>query len=207
MACREKRGDGVLAALFAGHGGLHRFPRDFRRRRHQGRDLARARAPRRTPRVQFTAQPGRRSGRARFILALRAQTMVRALHAELFSHMFFAPAAGGGGARPASAAPRAHQIGASALQRDEYRERRHGIRREVAVIDGSGNVVKNMGAVLASVGRCPTPIGYAAAAGKPPADVREALHTRTGAGADLALARGAQKKGHADACGARAFPR
>jgi uncharacterized tellurite resistance protein B-like protein len=67
----------------------------------------------------------------------------------------------------------------------------------VAVIDGSGNVVKNMAQGLASVGRpAPEHVDYAARLlASLPADVREALHDANGAQAQmLALARGDKRK-------------
>ena len=195
---REKRGDGVLAALFAGMVAFIGFPATFAADAIKGaisrerERLADAAA------VQFTRNPDGVAGALDSILALRAQTMVRALHAELFSHMFFAPAAGGWW-RPPTHPPLLERIKSAhpRFKRDEYRERRHGIRREVAVIDGSGNVVKNMAQGLASVGRpAPEHVDYAARLlASLPADVREALHDANGARAQmLALARGDKRK-------------
>jgi Zn-dependent protease with chaperone function len=109
--------------------------------------------------VQFTRNPDGIAGALDSILALRATTMLRALHCELFSHMFFAPAVGRWWGFPThppilERIRRAHPR----FRRDEYRSRRHGTRREVAVIDGSGQVVKNLRmdsavAMIASVGR------------------------------------------------------
>jgi beta-phosphoglucomutase-like phosphatase (HAD superfamily) len=81
------------------------------------------------------------------------------MHCELFSHMFFAPAVARWWGFPThppilERIRRAHPR----FRREEYRARRHGTRTEVAVIDGSGTVVKNLrldgaAAIVASVGR------------------------------------------------------
>jgi len=110
--------------------------------------------------VQFTRNPDGIAGALDSILALRAHTSVRALHSEQFSHMFFAPAVGRWWGFPThppilERIRRAHPR----FLREEYRATRHGTRNEVAVIDGSGNVVKNLrmgpsdltGAALAAV--------------------------------------------------------
>ena len=67
------------------------------------------------------------------------------------------------------------------FMRDDYRARRHGTRKEVAVLDGSGNVVKNIGsagAALATVGQpSARHVDYAARLlGRLPSRLREALH-------------------------------
>jgi Zn-dependent protease with chaperone function len=140
--------------------------------------------------VQFTRNPDAIAGALDSILALRAHTTVRALYCERFSHMFFAPAVGRWWGFPTHppilerirrANPRFH--------REAYRAARHGARNEVAVLDGSGNVVKHVrmgpidaagtaSAALASVGR-PTGqhIDYAARLlARLPSRLREALH-------------------------------
>jgi hypothetical protein len=87
--------------------------------------------------------------------------VVLAGHAEGLSHMFFAPAVAHWWGFPthppiAERIYRAHPR----FLRDDYRARRHGRQREVAVIDGGGNVVKHLRVdalqVLASIGQ-PTP--------------------------------------------------
>jgi hypothetical protein len=95
--------------------------------------------------VQFTRNPDGIAGALDSTLALRCGTAVWALHHDEFSHMFFAQAAGrwwGFPTHPPIAARirRAHPR----FNRDDYRATRHGTRREVAVIDGAGNVVKNI---------------------------------------------------------------
>jgi uncharacterized tellurite resistance protein B-like protein len=196
---REKRGDGAAAALLAGIVAFIGFPATF------AADTIKAAISRERERladaaaVQFTRNPDGVAGALDSILALRAHTMVRALHAELFSHMFFAPAAGGWW-RPPTHPPILDRIRAAhpRFKRDEYRERRHGMRREVAVIDGAGNVVKNIAQGVASVGRPgPEHVDYAARLlASLPAGLREALHDPKGAeAAMLDLARG-EKQNH-----------
>jgi Zn-dependent protease with chaperone function len=111
--------------------------------------------------VQFTRNPEGIAGALDSILALPAHTVVLAAHAEGLSHMFFAPAVAHWWGFPthppiAERIYRAHPR----FQRDDYRATRHGRRREVAVIDGGGNVVKHVRGdalqVLASIGH-PTP--------------------------------------------------
>ena len=108
--------------------------------------------------VQFTRNPEGIAGALDSILALPAHTVVLAAHAEALAHMFFAPAVAHWWSFPthpplAERIYRAHPR----FQRDDYRATRHGRRREVAVIDGGGNLVKHVRAnalqVLASVGR------------------------------------------------------
>ena len=195
---REKRGDGVFAALLAGIVAFIGFPATFAADAIKGAITRERERLADAAAVQFTRNPDGVAGALDSILALRAHTMVRALHAELFSHMFFAPAAGGWW-RPPTHPPLLERIKSAhpRFRRDEYRERRHGIRREVAVIDGAGNVVKNMAQGLASVGRpAPEHVDYAARLlASLPADLRAALHDANGAQAQmLALARGERRK-------------
>ena len=105
--------------------------------------------------VQFTRNPEAIAGALDSILALRAHTAVSALHCELFSHMFFAQALGRWWGFPThppleTRIRRAHPR----FLRDDYRERRHGKRQHVAVIDGGGNVVKHVKALsfISSIG-------------------------------------------------------
>jgi Zn-dependent protease with chaperone function/uncharacterized tellurite resistance protein B-like protein len=102
--------------------------------------------------VQFTRNPDGIAGALDSILALRTTTMVGAAHAGELSHMFFAQAVSHWWGFPTHPTideriRRAHPR----FLRDEYRATRHGTRREVAVLDGAGNVVKNVrtGAVAA----------------------------------------------------------
>jgi Zn-dependent protease with chaperone function/uncharacterized tellurite resistance protein B-like protein len=108
--------------------------------------------------VQFTRNPDGIAGALDSILALRAHTVVLAAYAETLSHMFFAPAVVHWWTFPThppilERIRRAHPR----FQRDAYRATRHGERREIAVIDGAGNVVRHQrfdaAAVVASVGR------------------------------------------------------
>ncbi|HEX7218348.1 MAG TPA: M48 family metalloprotease [Burkholderiales bacterium] len=156
---REERGGAVLPALLAGLIALVGFPGTF------AADFIKAAISRQremladSASIQFTRNPDGIAGALDSILALRANTMVRALHGELFSHMFFAPAVLRWWSWPTHP-PILERIARvhPRFRRDEYRERRHGTRTEVAVLDGSGSVVKNLklGAapqLLASVGR------------------------------------------------------
>ena len=134
--------------------------------------------------VQFTRNPDGVAGALDSILALRAHTAVRAVHCELFSHMFFAQAVARWWGFPTHPSileriRRAHPR----FRRDEYRARRHGTRTEVAVIDGSGTVVKNLrldgaAAIVASVGRpAAEHVDYAVRLlARLPLRLREALH-------------------------------
>jgi Zn-dependent protease with chaperone function len=106
--------------------------------------------------VQFTRNPDAIAGALDSILALPAHTAILTAHAEGLSHMFFATAVAhwyGFPTHPpiAERIRRAHPR----FQRDDYRATRHGRRREVAVIDGSGQVVKHVRSLelLAAVGR------------------------------------------------------
>ena len=186
---REERGAGAPAALFAGLVALIGFPGTF------AADAIKAAISRErelladAASVQFTRNPDGIAGALDSILALRAHTSVRALHADQFSHMFFATAVGRWWGFPThppilERIRRAHPR----FRRDEYRARRHGTRNEVAVIDGSGTVVKHLrmgpvdptGAALtavASVGRPAVQhVDYAAGLlARLPTRLREAL--------------------------------
>jgi Zn-dependent protease with chaperone function len=149
--------------------------------------------------VQFTRNPDGIAGALDTILAVRSHTSVRAAHAHELSHMFFAPVAGRWWSFPthppiASRIRRAHPR----FLREDYRERRHGTRREVAVIDGAGNVVKHVAAGPGIAGA--TVLAAAASVGRPtqrhvdharrllaalPAPLRDAMHGA--ADAELAL--------------------
>jgi Zn-dependent protease with chaperone function len=140
--------------------------------------------------VQFTRNPDGIAGALDSILALRAHTAVRALYTEEFSHMFFATAVARWWGFPShppilERIRRAHPR----FQRDDYRATRHGTRKEIAVIDGSGNVVKNLRmtaaggaavalAAVASIGQpAAQHVDYAARLlGRLPSRLREALH-------------------------------
>ena len=188
---REERGAGALAALIAALVAFIGFPGTMaadaiKAAISRSRELLADAAS-----VQFTRNPDGIAGALDSILALRAHTAVRAAHCELFSHMFFAPAVGRWWGFPShppilERIRRAHPR----FRRDQYRERRHGTRTEVAVIDGAGNVVKNISlagkaeskahalAVVASVGRpAPEHVDYAARLlARLPSRLREALH-------------------------------
>jgi Zn-dependent protease with chaperone function len=142
---RTERGEGAVAALFGAMVAFIGFPgalaasaikAAFSREREFLADAAS---------VQFTRNPDGIAGALDSIVMLRAHTAVMAVHCELFSHMFFAPAIGRWWGFPthppiAERIRRAHPR----FLREDYRERRHGKRREVAVIDGGGSVVKHV---------------------------------------------------------------
>jgi len=149
---REERGAGVLSAMFGAVVAFIGFPGTF------AADAIKARISRErefladAASVQFTRNPEGIAGALDSILALGTGTAVRALYHDEFSHMFFAPAAWRWWGFPThppieERIRRAHPR----FQRDDYRATRHRVRREVAVIDGAGNVVKNV-ASLSSIG-------------------------------------------------------
>ena len=92
--------------------------------------------------VQFTRNPEGIAGALDSILALRAPTVVLAVHSEQLSHMFFALAVSRWWSFPTHP-PIEERIRRvyPRFPRDDYRATRHGIRREVAVLDDAGNVV------------------------------------------------------------------
>jgi Zn-dependent protease with chaperone function len=156
---REQRGDGVLEALIAALIAFIGFPGTFaagaiRAAIARERELLADAAS-----VQFTRNPDGIAGALDSILALRAGTAVRAVQVGEFSHMFFAHAVGRWWGFPThppilERIQRAHPR----FRRDEYRKKRHGTPTEVAVLDGAGNVVKNIRmdtavAMVASVGQ------------------------------------------------------
>jgi Zn-dependent protease with chaperone function len=108
--------------------------------------------------VQFTRSADAIAGALDSIVALHARTAVRAAHAPGLAHMFFAPAIASwfGFATHPPIDERIRRVHPRFL-REDYRVRRHGRQAEVAVLDGAGNVVKNMrtapAEVVASVGR------------------------------------------------------
>ena len=152
---REERGEGAVAAVFGFLIALIGFPgalaagaikAAISREREFLADAAS---------VQFTRNPDAIAGALDSIIELRAHTSVSALHCELFSHMFFAHAAGRWWDFPthppiSERIRRAHPR----FLREDYRERRHGKRQHVAVIDGSGSVVKHVRALsfISSIG-------------------------------------------------------
>jgi Zn-dependent protease with chaperone function len=152
---REERGEGAVGAVFGALIAFIGFPgalaasaikAAISREREFLADAAS---------VQFTRNPEGIAGALDSIIELRAHTAVMALHCELFSHMFFARAAGRWWDFPThppieARIRRAHPR----FLREDYRERRHGKRQEVAVIDGSGNVVKHVKALsfISSIG-------------------------------------------------------
>lgn len=95
--------------------------------------------------VQFTRNADAIAGALDSILALPAHTAVLAAHAEDMAHMFFASAVAHWYTFPTHP-PLAERIGRvhPRFQRDDYRAARHGRRREVAVLDGAGNLVKHV---------------------------------------------------------------
>src|SRR2546430_13950085 len=138
----EDRGAGVLAALFGAVVAFIGFPGSLAadpikaaisRQREFLADAAS---------VQFTRNPEAIAGALDSILALRAPTAVLALHCEQLSHMFFALAVSrwwSFSTHP-PIEERIRRVHPRFL-RDDYRATRHGIRREVAVLDDAGNVI------------------------------------------------------------------
>jgi Zn-dependent protease with chaperone function len=179
---REKRGAGALLAVVATLVALIGFPgalaaNAIKAAISRQRELLADAAS-----VQFTRNPDGIAGALDSILALRAHTVVLAASAEALSHMFFAPAVAHWWGFPthppiAERIRRAHPR----FQRDDYRATRHGRRREVAVLDGAGNIVKTLSA--GSVGR-PQPehvdFGARLLSSLSP-QLREALHAPAGA--------------------------
>ena len=181
---REERGAGAATALFAGLVAFIGSPGTF------AADAIKAAIARErelladAASVQFTRNPEGIAGALDSILALRAPTVVRAVQCEPFSHMFFGPAFSRWWSWPThppilERIKRAHPR----FRRDEYRARRHGTRTEVAVIDGSGTVVKNLRldsavALVASVGQPALEhVDYAKRLlARLPSRLREALH-------------------------------
>jgi hypothetical protein len=108
--------------------------------------------------VQFTRHADSIAGALDSIVALHARTAVLAANAPGLAHMFFAPAVGTwfGFATHPPIDERIRRVHPR-FQREDYRVRRHGRRAEVAVLDGAGNIVKNVrmapAGVVASVGR------------------------------------------------------
>jgi Zn-dependent protease with chaperone function len=153
----EDRSPDAVGALFAAAAAFIGFPGTF------AADAIKAAISRQrelladAASVQFTRNPDGIAGALDSILALRAHTAVLAAHAGSLSHMFFAPAVARWWSFPThppilERIRRAHPR----FQRDAYRATRHGERREVAVIDGAGNVVRHQRfdatGVVASVG-------------------------------------------------------
>ncbi len=111
--------------------------------------------------VQFTRNPEGIAGALDSILALRATTYVAAANAEGLAHMFFAaPVAQWWGFPTHPPIEERIRRVYPGFERADYRARRRGAPREVAVLDGIGNLVKHVGTqpalLLASIGR-PTP--------------------------------------------------
>jgi Zn-dependent protease with chaperone function len=135
--------------------------------------------------VQFTRNPDGIAGALDTILATRSITVVRAGHAAELAHMFFAPAVVHWWTFPTHPPiERRIRLAHPRFDRAGYRERRHGTRREVAVIDGGGHVVKHVSTGPADAVVAPTPahVDYAAQLlAALPGALREALHAPEGA--------------------------
>jgi Zn-dependent protease with chaperone function len=155
---REARGAGALLALGAAVMAFVGFPGAL------AADAIRAAISRQrefladAASVQFTRNPEAIAGALDAVLALRAHTWVRAVHASEVSHMFFAQAVShwwGFATHPpiAERIRRVHPL----FRRQAYREHRGRTaqQREVAVLDGQGNIVKvlNAATVAFDVGK------------------------------------------------------
>jgi len=93
--------------------------------------------------VQFTRNAEGIAGALDSIQYLRAPTNVMVAHALELSHMFFAPLVARWWGFPTH--PSIEQRIAAAhprFDRAGYRQRRHGVRREIAVLDGGGDIVE-----------------------------------------------------------------
>jgi Zn-dependent protease with chaperone function len=139
---REENNPDAISALFGGLVAFIGFPGSF------AADAIKAAISRQrefladAASVQFTRNPEAIAGALDSILALRGHTTVLALHSEELSHMFFAPAVSrwwSFSTHPPilERIRRVHPR----FRRDDYRAMRHGIRKEVAVLDGAGNIV------------------------------------------------------------------
>ncbi len=210
---REEQGAGALAAVAGALAAFIGFPGVF------AADAIKAAISRErelladSASVQFTRNPDGIAGALDSILALRLRTSVLAAHAGELSHMFFAPVAGRWWGFPTHP-PIEERIRHAhpRFQSDAYREARHGERREVAVLDGAGGVVKYApidaaaaaASLGASVGR-PTAqhVDYAVQLlGALPEGLREALRSADGAEcAMFALALGPETSPRSGALG------
>ena len=151
----NERGAGALAVLFGSFLACVGFPGSL------AADALRARISRERERladaasVQLTRNPDGIAGALDSLLSLPAYTTVSAGYGSEFAHMFFAPAVSRWWGFPTHP-PIAERIRRAnpRFRRDDYRARRYGRSREVAVIDGLGNVVKHVQALAPdAVGR------------------------------------------------------
>jgi Zn-dependent protease with chaperone function len=179
---RDERGSGALLAMFGAAVAFIGFPGTLAASAIQAAIARQREFLADAASVQFTRNPDGIAGALDSILALRAYTAVFAAHAESVSHMFFAPAVVRWWSFPThppilERIRRAHPR----FQRDEYRATRHGVRREIAVLDDAGNLVRHQrldaAAMIASVGRPgPAHVDYAARLlANLPSRLREAL--------------------------------
>ena len=154
----EERGSEALVALFGAAVAFIGFPGTLAASAIQAAISRQRELLADAASVQFTRNPDGIAGALDSILVLRAYTAVFAAHAESVAHMFFAPAVVRWWSFPThppilERIRRAHPR----FQRDEYRATRHGLRREIAVLDGAGNVVHHQrldaAAMVASVGK------------------------------------------------------
>lgn len=157
--------------------------------------------------VQFTRNPEGIAGALDTILAVSASTHVAGGQVGLISHMFFAQAVSHWWGFPThppidQRIRRAHPR----FRRSEYRKTRHGRQDEVAVIDGSGSVVKTLGgSTAAAEAEAPRPalpqLDFAAQLlAAIPLAVRERTNRQESAVAVIfALALGADPAAHAPA--------
>jgi Zn-dependent protease with chaperone function len=212
-ASREEQGAGALAAVAGALAAFVGFPGVF------AADAIKAAISRErelladSASVQFTRNPDGIAGALDSILSQRLRTSVLSAHAGELSHMFFAPVAGRWWGFPTHPPieERIHHAHPR-FQREAYREARHGERREVAVLDGAGEVVKyapiDAAAAAASLGAAvgrPTAqhVDYAVQLlGKLPEPLKAALRDAEGAECLMfALALGPEMSGRSEALG------
>jgi Zn-dependent protease with chaperone function len=95
--------------------------------------------------VQFTRNPEGIAGALDSLLSLPAYTTVSAAYSVEFAHMFFAPAVSRwwGSATHPNIAERIRHVDPR-FRAEDYRARRYGRSRDVAVLDDLGNVVKQV---------------------------------------------------------------
>jgi Zn-dependent protease with chaperone function len=204
---RDERGTGAFAVVFGAVLAFIGFPGVF------AADAIKAAISRErelladSASVQYTRNPDGIAGALDSILSLHLATNVLSAQAGGLSHMFFAPVVSRWWTFPTHP-PIEERIRHAhpRFDRDGYRERRLGTRREVAVLDGLGNVVRNVPIDSRANTRATLPtaehIDFAKRLlGALPEGLRGALRDPAGAEcAMFALALGSEPKSRQQAC-------